>query len=296
MCSFARQPQIMTARLQVRSQRQAMDWSLALVSQGIETTIEFSAEAGWGLLLHEEEYDRAVAVVRLYRSENLRRPWHRRIGSPGFFFDWGALAWVLVLAVFFQLSESSPDLRSAGVMDSVKASHGQWWRMFTAIYLHADLGHLAANASLGLIFLGLAMGRYGTGVGLLASLLTGAGGNALAWFTDQAHRSLGASGVVMGALGLLTAPPLFGWRRDPRWRQHLLGGFAVGGMLFVLLGLSPGSDVVAHFGGFVTGLFLGGMLLLEPRWAGRGVVSFLAGSVFCLLTLLTWWLALRAGL
>ena len=28
-------------------------------------------------------------------------------------------------------------------------------------------------------------------------------------------------------------------------------------MLFVLLGLEPGTDVVAHFGGFVSGLILG---------------------------------------
>jgi len=58
-----------------------------------------------------------------------------------------------------------------------------------------------ANAGFGLVLLGLAMGVYGTGVGLLAALLAGAGGNAAAWLIDPGHRSLGASGMVDGLPG-----------------------------------------------------------------------------------------------
>ena len=54
--------------------------------------------------------------------------------------------------------------------------------------------------------LGFAMGRYGTGTGVLAAFLAGAGGNVAAWLASlEQHRNLGASGMVMGSLGLLAA-------------------------------------------------------------------------------------------
>ena len=64
--------------------------------------------------------------------------------------------------------------------------------------------HLAMNLVFGLLFLGLVMGRYGPGIGMFAAYLAGVGGNLIAWWVyDETHRGLGASGVVMGALGLL---------------------------------------------------------------------------------------------
>jgi hypothetical protein len=60
-----------------------------------------------------------------------------------------------------------------------------------------------------------------------------------------------------------------------------------------LLGLSPGSDVVAHLGGFVSGLVLGGILLLRSRLAQNTAANIFAGVAFCLLVILPWWLALN---
>ncbi len=95
-------------------------------------------------------------------------------------------------------------------MDGAAVAHGQWWRLFTAIWLHADLAHLATNATIGLLLLGLAMGRYGTGAGLLAAYLAGAGGNLVAGLISlQPHRSLGASGMVIGCLGSASGAIVF---------------------------------------------------------------------------------------
>jgi len=193
----------MTARIPTRTKRNAMDWSLALVSQGIETTIDFSEGEGWGLIVPAQEHEHALEVIRLYRTENLHWPWRRRISRNDYLFDWGAVAWVFLISTFFWLDESIANLRGAGVMSAGAVSHGEWWRLFTAIFLHANIGHLAANACIGLVLLGLAMGAYGTGVGLLAALLAGAGGNILRLIFTDGHPSLGASGMVMGALGLL---------------------------------------------------------------------------------------------
>ena len=273
-----------------------MDWSLVLVSQGIDTAIDHSEEAGWGLIVAGQDHDRALDVIRQYRAENLRWPWRRRISRHEILFDWGSLALVFLICVYFWISEKRVDLKSAGLMDGVAVSHGEWWRLCTGILLHADVGHLAANASIGLVLLGLAMGRYGTGIGLLAAYLAGVGGNVVTWLIyTEGHRSLGASGMVMGSLGLLAAQSVSLSRKSPQDLKYVISGTIAGAMLFVLLGLSPGTDVLAHFGGFVTGLLLGSILRLAPRFAHNTAANVVAGLLFALLVIVTWRLALDGG-
>ena len=271
-----------------------MDWSLVLVSQGIETAIDYSEDgAGWGVLVNLEDYEKARDAIRLYRLENLRWPWRRELFQPGLLFDWGSLAWVLLIVLFFWLGRRV-DLGSAGMMDSSAVARGEWWRLFTAVWLHADIAHLITNATLGLMLLGLAMARYGTGAGLLASYLAGVGGNLASWLlASEPHRSLGASGMILGSLGLLAAQSFSLWRRTPHAAKYVLSGILGGVMLFVLLGLTPGTDIVAHFGGFVCGLLLGGLLALVPTLAQKDKVNLVCGLVFVLLVNVSWWLALR---
>ena len=284
----------MSTRIPVRSRRQAMDWSLVLVSQGIDSTVEVSEEAGWGLVVAAADYERSLAVLRQYRLENLHWPWRQQV-HRAVLFDWGSLAWVFLLGAFYWLDARAPGMHAAGVMDGEAVAHGQWWRLVTAMFLHADPGHLAANAGFGLIFLGLAMGSYGTGVGLLATLAAGVGGNLMAWFIDPGHRNLGASGMVMGCLGLLVAQSLSIRREHPRETKAMLAAIAAGVMLFLWLGSNPGTDLVAHLGGFVSGLFLGAMLKQVPRLVQSAAVNFVAGVVFGVLVIVPWWLALRAS-
>ena len=65
-------------------------------------------------------------------------------------------------------------------------------------------------------------------------------------------------------------------------------------LMFVLFGVDPKSDVLAHFGGFVGGVVFGGILALAPanaarnRWIDRFALFF-----FVTISALTWILALR---
>ncbi len=283
-----------TARIPVRSRRQAMDWSLVLISQEIETTIiEPEEGSGWALEVSEQDYARALQTLRQYRLENRGWPWQQVVFKRGFLFDWASLAWALLACLFYWLSTRA-NLEAAGLMDGTAVAHGQWWRLFTAMWLHADLGHLAANVSIGLLLLGLTMGRYGTGVGLLAAYLAGAGGNVIAGVLSlQTHRSLGASGMVMGCLGLLAVQSFSLWRQTPHAVKYILSGIFGGVMLFALLALTPGTDVVAHLGGFGCGVLLGALLSLIPRSAQMLKSNLLSGFLFALLVIVPWWLALR---
>ena len=271
-----------------------MDWSLVLASQGIEHIIDRDEATGWTLSVAEVDYDKALTQIRQYRLENRRWRWRRPVFQPGVFFDWSCFAWILLNIFFYWWSEARADLRTTGMMDGAALAHGEWWRLFTATWLHADLAHLAMNMVFGFLFLGLVMGRYGPGVGLFVAYLAGVGGNLAAWLVyGENHRGLGASGVVMGALGLFTVQSvlLLKWRDANTFRLFASGLFA-GVLLFVFLGVNPETDVVAHLGGFITGLFLGSLLARAPRLTHLPRVNLATGILFAALVILPWLRAL----
>jgi len=282
-------------KIPVKSERQAMDWSLVLLSQGIESRIDAEPEGtGWRLEVLIEDEQRAREAIRKYRLENRHWIWPRKVVYQGLLFDWSALGWVVLISVFFWASSQAPVLKAAGVMDTEAVGSGQWWRLCTAIWLHADPGHLASNASIGIVLLGLTLGLYGTGTGMLAACLAGIGGNAFAWLVvSTPHRSLGASGLVMGCIGLLATRVLLS-KGDNRWRL-LLSSMAAALMLFILLGLSPGTDIKAHAGGAGSGFILGLLLALvgpgpeSTRW------NTICGALFCALTCVCWVLAMASA-
>lgn len=278
-----------------RSRRQAEEWSLALLSQGIESTLVQDPERGWLLLVPAARGAEARKTLVLYQKENRRWVWRGPIRSTTVLYHWGALGWCFLVAFIEAWSRVGGDVvREAGIMQNAAVLAGEWWRLFTATTLHADLGHLMGNLAFGGILLGLAMARWGAGAALLATWCAGGLGNVAAlWVYGMDHRGLGASGMVMGALGLLAAAP---WQRqvgDPiPWRDILRG--VVGGlMLFVLLGLNPASDTVAHLGGFVAGLILGLVLAQAPqRVLLQGRMTFLCGGVVAIWLVWVWALAL----
>ncbi len=281
------------ARIPARSQQQVMDWSLVLASQEIESVIDFSPEPPhWGLLVARADSERALAAIKQYQIENRAWPWRRELFKAETVFDAGSFAWAALLISFFWVQNADEPFTRAGVMDLSATAAGQWWRLFTAITLHADLSHLATNLVFGVLLLGLAMGRYGTGVGLLASYLAGVVGNLLFLAVGPAQSvSLGASGMVFGGLGLLAAQSVAIWWKTRHAPRYTLGGLFAGVMLFVLLGLSPRSNVLAHAGGFVCGVVIGAVLAGSRPLAGNAKVNLLAGLAFGALVLIPWLVA-----
>jgi rhomboid protease GluP len=272
-----------------------MDWSLALISQGIESTIQREpAGADWHLEVSAQDGQKAFQTLRQYHQENRGWPWPQVLPWPKAIFDRASVLWALLLAMFYWLASVNPALKAAGIMDTSAVLAGQWWRVFTAITLHADLAHLAGNLSIGILLLGLAMGRFGTGTALLASYLAGAAGNVLSLLINlKPFDGLGASGMVVGALGLLSAQTLrWGGKSGASWKQRL-GGVAAGVMLFILYGLAPGTDTAAHLGGFLAGLLLGAGLVFAPfDFLHRRTTNAVTSLLFLSVMIGTWTLAL----
>ncbi len=285
------------AVIRAGSKSEAMDWSLVLASQEIEAIIEYVPEGeGWILLVPPEAYRRSLAAIRQYRIENRHWGWRQPVEWSGLLFHWGALFWCWILVLFYWMAVTlGSSFEGAGLMDNVLAKRGEWWRLFTAVSLHKDVGHLASNVSAGIIVLGFAMARYGAGKALLAAFLAGVGGNiaGLTIRTDP-YQGLGASGMVMGALGLLAVQSAGSLRSSPHALRRASVGILAGFLLFVLQGLNPASDVLAHTGGFVTGLALGGLLVLLPEHLQTNkMLDRTAGAAAIALLAFAWGLALR---
>src|SRR5579883_1758017 len=168
---------VQESTISARSRLEAMDWSLVLISQGIESSVHQSDEGlGWNVCVSPGDYLAATEAIRIYRVENRNWGLRREVFQAGMMFDWVSIVWVALVCLLYWLNDWRVDLKTPGILDTAAVSQGQWWRLFTAIWLHADLAHLASNCTFGLLLLGLAMGRYGTGVGLLAAYLSGVGG------------------------------------------------------------------------------------------------------------------------
>jgi rhomboid protease GluP len=276
--------------IRARSERQAMDWSLVLVSQGIEVALDREPTGNaWNLLVAPADHRRSLTAIRQFRLENRGFQWRHELAGSGLMFHWGVLLWVFAVAMCFQIQGHL----EAGLFVSDAVRAGGWWRAFTAVWLHADLGHLASNVAVGTLFIGLAMARYPAGVALLGALLAGAGGNGFGLaFRPGGYIGLGASGLVMGALGMLAAQAVPLWRAGRPGTKAVLTGMGTGSLLFVLLGVDPSSDVLVHAGGFLGGGVAGASAAFIPD-GRRAIASRISAVLFAAVVATTWVLALR---
>jgi membrane associated rhomboid family serine protease len=174
---------------------------------------------------------------------------------------------------------------------------GEWWRLFTAITLHENLPHLAANLTTGFLLLGLAMARYGPAVALLAAFLAGAAGNGASLVIhSDASQSLGASGMVTGALGMLSVHSFSLWRKYRAARGLVLRGAMAGFLILVLIGFAPGSDIAAHLGGFLAGAVIGLALnAVRPAVLQGGWVNVAGALALAALVTFVWRQALAGA-
>jgi rhomboid protease GluP len=187
------------------------------------------------------------------------------------------------------------DWLTAGRIDGAAMRAGEWWRALTALTLHADLEHLAANIFFGGLFGGFT-GRYlGSGVAWLLILLAGAAGNVInVLILGPGHRAIGASTAVFAALGLLGSLGWAGRRRSVQGWIYRLGPIIAAVALLAYTGAGgERTDIGAHLWGFAVGLGAGWAAAFIPRAVLlRTAVQGLAGLAAVAALAAAWLLAL----
>jgi membrane associated rhomboid family serine protease len=276
----------------------AQDWSLVLHAIGIPNELLVTADGGQ-LWVKPEDQARAAREIDRYLRENRSEPaapvsWPKYLHAV-----WGVTVYASILiavtvAALYRIGERNWVNR--GVLEIGLIERGEWWRAFTALTLHADLGHLLANLAFGVLFAYPASQFVGVGVAWLTIVLAAGAANALDMaLHPPTHSVLGASTAVFAALGLSSA---FSWRRRASraltWMQRaapLVAGVAL--LAFTGVG-GERTDILAHALGFLAGVG-SGFALAEARLPppGRDRVQWLAAAIALSVLGLAWAAALR---
>ncbi len=156
------------------------------------------------------------------------------------------------------------NLYELGILYPDRVRQGEWWRLLSAVFLHAGWFHLLSNM-LGLYILGgivepllgkwrYAIGYFATGIGSMAAVTVL---NNLDLIQESAV--VGASGAIMGLLGMMGAIFLVRWRRFKEaiavQRLKMVGIIAV--FQIISDNIVPNVSKAGHLSGLAIGFFVG---------------------------------------
>jgi membrane associated rhomboid family serine protease len=284
-------------------ERDAQIWALVLQARSIPYYLE-TDDRSWQLLVPAGRLTAAVHELHLYEEENRSWPPPSPAARPLTENTLATLSVLVLLATFYNITRldfslpgtSSPDWMDLGNANPSQIKDGEWWRLVTALTLHANWLHLFSNLSIGGIFIVSLCRELGSG--LAWSLILGSGvlGNLVnALVQPQDHRSVGASTAVFGAVGILAALSMVRYRNRARKRWLLPAAAALA--LLALLGTEgEHTDLGAHLFGFVSGLGLGlgAEYLVEGYGRPTRRLNKLLATAGILVVVWAWWCALHS--
>lgn len=274
-------------------------WSLVLQSVNISHRIGRDGW-NWQIFVEAEKAEEAKRQLAAYVRENTHWPPVKphdagrsllvlRSKRPPTVLMMGLL--VLFYAVTGPWSWQNEWFRRGAVDLGPILHQGQWWRLFTALTLHADVVHLTGNVIIGGMVVHFLCLEIDSGLAWSLLVLAGGAGNYfnLLW-RHGGHLSIGFSTAVFGAVGLLCGLKL---KRLSHWRELLLPVGAGLGLLAMVGTSGQRTDLGAHFCGLGTGFVFGVILAISEtflHWRQKNTKVLLpitlAFLVFC------WYLAL----
>lgn len=166
------------------------------------------------------------------------------------------------------IGPSSDTLVSCGARETnLIVNHGEWFRLFSPLVLHAGLVHYVINM-LAMWYIGGAVEQsHGFVTAAVLFILPAVGGNILSAICLPQYISVGASGGIFGLIGACFADICLNWNLlflrtttddDTRHRHTMvLLWLFVDIIVNCLIGFTPLVDNFTHLGGFFYGLACG---------------------------------------
>ncbi len=272
-------------------------WSLVLSVVGIGHRVE-QTPTGWSIRVAPNDLERARAELAAFEEENANWPpvppaprqSAELFSSPPTILLLGALAVFSVITGPW--TPDAPWFKRGAAVGTAILVNGEWWRLLTALTLHANPAHLMGNLIIGGFPVHYLCRVLGSGMGWLLLLLSGILGNYLnIVLHGPGHNSVGFSTAVFGAIGLLVGYQALA--KQTRSLRTILAPLAAGVALLALLGSSgEHTDLGAHFFGLIVGMLLGAVAWTIPsRLLKRALFQdlLLAGTIFSVV--LAWWAA-----
>ncbi|WP_282035112.1 rhomboid family intramembrane serine protease [Metabacillus indicus] len=143
-------------------------------------------------------------------------------------------------------------------------ANGEWWRLITPIFLHANFAHILFN-SVSIILFAPALERMlGKARFLSAYLATGMIANLATYFVieDLSYTHVGASGAIFGLFGIYLYIVVF--RKDlidSSNSQLIITILAIG---IVMTFINTNINIIAHIFGAVGGALIAPLFLKRP--------------------------------
>ncbi len=172
---------------------------------------------------------------------------------------------VFIAATVAGGTENSETLLNFGAMFDPLIANGEYWRLFTAMFLHIGFTHLFVNSFALYAFGPLVERLFGHSRFVIIYLLGGLTGSVVSYLFNSISIGAGASGSVFAIIGglsafFLTKQDIFG-----KVDHRSLMGLAILVSINLIFGIiMPGIDNWAHVGGLAGGFILG--LILTPKY------------------------------
>jgi rhomboid protease GluP len=141
---------------------------------------------------------------------------------------------------------------------------GEYWRLVTPMFFHANLLHIFFNMYALYIIGQQIEPQLGYARFLMVYFFSGVAGFYASFLFNPSAASLGASGAIFGLIGALA---IFLYRHRKmlgRMGRAMLSNVLIIIVLNLVLSLTPGIDLSGHLGGLVSGSVLAWVLV--PRW------------------------------
>ena len=136
---------------------------------------------------------------------------------------------------------------------NVLVLEGDYWRLFTSLFVHANILHLLGNLFFLLIFGLRSEDLFNNKNYMMVYLSSGLVGNLLTLLGDPNLISIGASGAIFGLFG---ASVIY-IRRNIG--QSIIGALIYSFYIFIM-NIGVNVNLLSHFGGLVVGLVIGYLL------------------------------------
>jgi membrane associated rhomboid family serine protease len=287
--------------IQTLTSQQAQLWALVLHARAIPSEVHPN-DTGWQLCVPPAQFSRAIHELQQFTAENRNWPPPAPPARALAENTLATLSVLILLATFHNLTLLDISLNghntinwlTIGAAQAEQIRNGEWWRLITALTLHANLPHLLSNLAIGGFIILCLCRELGAGLAWSLLLASGISGNLINAYVQPAHHSsVGASTVVFGAVGLLAALNFI--RAHTRWTKRW--GLPLAGAMALLAALGTEgerTDLGAHLFGCLSGVCIGivtAWLVERYGQPSRAFSAFLA-LLSATVVIAAWWLAL----
>ena len=174
-----------------------------------------------------------------------------------------AFGWEYLSGAFTgSVNSQNNALLNDGALYGLAVQHGEWWRIFTSAFLHANLLHIGFN-----MFALWQVGQYveliyGTPRMALIYFIAALGSGLLVTFWVPDTLTIGASGAIFGLFGALGVA---GFRLGAAGRAMLNQTFGIIVINLVYGFFSPTISYQGHIGGLVAGTLAAFVVYRTPK-------------------------------